>query len=303
MLLGGGTGACGTGTGSGTGAAAKEAAPVLTPAEAVAKAAEDSDDITSLHYRITGSVPERGRLTAEAFMRTAPLAMSMKMTTSALRAKGPMKVRYVGRTLYVGGSAIDVVKSGATGVDTEELGDKDWLRLGPATWGRYSVDNNTYKMLPRQIEGSPITQSTLLTGSKNVRKVGAETIHGARTTHYRGTVTGEGMRAARDTAKGKTARERQINSLDQFLGLWLDKSLTMDLWIDEDGRAKRFHLFGDSYKARYSAAGKPLKPTVGEPVDMTVTFLAVNEPVAITAPPAGDTADLGALLGAPAQSG
>ncbi|MFC8198068.1 hypothetical protein ACFUTV_22075 [Streptomyces sp. NPDC057298] len=92
VLLGGGSGACETGAGSGSGGSAQ--APALTPAEAVAKAAEDSADITSLRYRITRSVPDRGQLTVDAAMSTATLAMNMDLTTAGRRAKGPLNIRF-----------------------------------------------------------------------------------------------------------------------------------------------------------------------------------------------------------------
>ncbi|WP_307532229.1 hypothetical protein [Streptomyces umbrinus] len=291
VLLGGGAGACGTGAGSGSGGSAQAAAPVLTPAEAVAKAAEDSADITSLRYRITGSVPDRGRLTADAAMSTAPLAMNMELTTAGQRAKGPLNIRFAGKALYVGGSALETQTLGRLAkLDTEKLNGRSWLRIKPAGWGLLSVDNQSYGLLPRQVEGSPIVQSTLLTGSKNAKKLGAETIDGARTTHYRGTVTFDGLEAAQQAATDKASRKRQTNSLDQFIALGLDKNLTMDLWIDNDGRTRQFRMRGATYKTPVNADGEPLKPVVGDPIDMTVTFLRINEPVTVTTPPAADTA-------------
>ncbi|MFD9445292.1 hypothetical protein ACFWBR_41900 [Streptomyces sp. NPDC060006] len=94
VLLGGGSGACETGAGSGSGGSAQAPAPALTPAEAVAKAAEASADITSLRYRITRSVPDRGQLTVDAAMSTATLAMNMDLTTAGRRAKGSLNIRF-----------------------------------------------------------------------------------------------------------------------------------------------------------------------------------------------------------------
>jgi len=300
VLLGGGTVSCGTDTRSDSAKAtttpkatkaSKEESSSVTAAEAVAKAAENTEDITSLRYRITGTVPEKGRLRVEASMNTAPVAMSMEMTTGGRPEAGRLEIRFVDKALYAGGSA----------VDSEKLDGKNWFRAEPAMWGALSVDNQSYKVLPRQIEGSPITQSTILTGSKHPRKVGAETIDGTRTTHYRGTVTGEGLRAARDAAVDKASRERQIKSFDQFMGLNLDKTLTMDLWIDENDRAKQFRVRGVTYKARINADGEPLKLVGGDPLDMTVTFLDINQPVTVKAPPVKETADLGALADAQAD--
>ncbi|PTH87066.1 hypothetical protein C9J60_16900 [Streptomyces sp. A244] len=244
VLLAGGTAACGEGAESNS---AHEGPAEVTPRTAVAKAATDSEGITSLRYRVTGTVPQTGRLEAEASMST--------------------------------------------------LDGKSWLSARPAVWGRGAADNNSYRVLPRQMEGSPAVQSRILTASKDVRKIGTETVDGTRTTHYRGTVTGRGISAARDAATTKTARERQIESLDQFVALHIDNRLTMDLWIDEAGHTRRFRMRGDTRATRGGTEGKPLEFIDGEPLDMTVTFLDVNQPVTVETPPSEDTA----VIAAPAD--
>lgn len=178
---------------------------------------------------------------------------------------------------------------------SKKLGGKSWFRADRAVWGRGAVDNNSYGMLPSQIEGSPAVQSTILTGSKDVRKIGSETIDGTRTTHYRGTVIGSGLHASRDAAADKATRERRIESLDGFMALRIDDTLTMDLWIDNDNRAKQFRMRGETYDTRGGAEGEPLDFTEGDPLDMTVTFLDINQPVTVEVPSAEDTADLAEL--------
>ncbi|NEA62859.1 hypothetical protein [Streptomyces sp. SID12488] len=256
----------------------------MTAAAAVAKAAENAEDITSLNYRIVGSLPKRGRVSAEASMKTEPLAMSMKLTTAGQSAHDPLEIRFVDGVIYAGGSA----------VASPKLNGKNWLRADPAVWGRGGMDNNTYGVVPTQIEPSPVVQSTILTGSKDVRSIGTETVEGTRTTHYRGTVTSSGLGAARDAAKDKATRQRQIDSLDQFMVLSLGNTLTMDLWIDGDNHAKQFRMRGEKYDVQGGTGGGPL--------DMTITFLEINQPVTIETPPAKDTTDLGALVDA-AQAG
>ena len=273
VLAGGGTVGCGKSAGSDS---AKAGTAKVTPAAAVARAAKDSAQITSLRYRITGTVPEKGRLRAEASMRTKPSAMSMRLTEPDQRMAGPEDIRFVGGVMYVGGAAVSGNRSG-----------KSWLRAEPAVWGRGVADNNSYGVLPHQIQGSPALQSTILTGSKDVRKTGTETVDGTRTTHYRGTVTGRGMRVASMAASDKATRERQIDSYDQFMALGVDGALTMELWIDGDGRARQFRLRGESKDLR----GR----TYDDPLDLTVTFLEVDKPVTVEAPPAKDTADIAAL--------
>ncbi len=257
----------------------------MTPAAAVAKAAANSERITSLHYRVTGTVPDKGRLEAEASMNTEPLTMSMKMNATDQGRDGQLEIRFVGEMMYVSGSAID----------SEKLDGKSWFSADPAVWGRGAVDNQSYGVLPRQIEGNPAVQSTILTASKDVRSLGTETIDGTRTTHYRGTVTSSGIRAARDAAASKAARERQIDSLDQFTALRIEGTLTVDLWIGDNNHTRQFRMRGDTYATR-SGDGKPLEFVDGDPLDLTITFLDVNQPVTVEAPPSEDTADLAARV-------
>ncbi|MFI8486212.1 hypothetical protein [Streptomyces rubrogriseus] len=253
--------------------------------KAVAKAAAGSERITSLRYRITGTVPEWGRLKAEASMRTAPMTMGMKMTATGRYGGGPWEIRFVDGAVYVHGDAVD------SGV----LKGASWFSAEQAVWGHDELDNNSYGLLPRQLEGNPVVQSTMLAASKDVRRIGTETIDGVPTTHYRGTVTSKGLRAARDAAPGKAARERQIDSLAQFSAMRLEGTLTMDLWVGDDNLTKQFRMRSDTYASKGGTADQPLEIIDGGPLDMTVTFLDVNEPVTIEAPPSDDTADLATL--------
>ncbi|WP_314409001.1 hypothetical protein [Streptomyces sp. DSM 40484] len=196
VLSGTGAGACGVDAGSSSAppSTATVQPSALTPAEAVAKAAEKSVGITSVRYRIAGTVPDRGRLTAEASMVTKPSAMSMQLTTADQRAEGPLEVRFVGTALYLGGSALGGnalddsalggEKGGLDGSALAQLRGRSWLRAEPAAWGRGALDSNTCRVLPRQIEGSPVVQSTFPTGSRNPKRIGTETVDGTRTVHY-----------------------------------------------------------------------------------------------------------------------
>ncbi|MER5757051.1 hypothetical protein [Streptomyces sp. NPDC002088] len=257
VLLVGGPIACGGGAKSDS---AVDDPPKVAPAAAVAKAAKNSEDITSLHYRISGTVPAKGRLKAEASMTTKPLAMSMKITAAASQGgDGQLEIRFVDEVMYAAGSA----------VHSDKLNGKHWLSAAPAVWGRSGGDNQSYGVLPSQLQASPIAQPTLLTGSKDLRLIGTETVDGARTTHYKGTVNSDGL-----------IRER----LDQFMQLEISDPLPMDLWTDGDDRTKQFRM-----RAEHNDM---LAGTGDGPLDLTITFLDINQPTTIKAPPAKDTAPL-----------
>lgn len=55
----------------------------------------------------------------------------------------------------------------------------------------------------------------------------------------------------------------------------------MDMWVDSEDHTKRFRMRGEGDKG---------------PLDMTVTFLDLKEPVTVTAPPAEDITDLAELM-------
>ncbi|MER6165798.1 DUF1396 domain-containing protein [Streptomyces violaceorubidus] len=242
--------------------------PEMTPVAAVAKAAKNSEEITSLRYRMTGKVPEEGRVKAEAEMQIKPtLAMSMKMTALDQGADGTAEIRLVDKAMYIGGGP----------EAAKEMDGKSWIKFDLSAMG--AGDELNQLGGASQADKNPATESTFLTGAKDVEKVGTETVDGVKTTHYKGTV------ALADLEKSlgdedKATREKRQKSLEQYEKMGLDK-LTMDMWVDGDDQTKQFRMRGDADKG---------------PLDMTITFLGFNEPVKVTAPPAAETADLGEMM-------
>ncbi|WP_432188634.1 DUF1396 domain-containing protein [Streptomyces sp. Tue6028] len=244
--------------------------PKMAPAAAVARAAKNSEDITSLRYRMSGTVPESGRVKATAAMNMEPLAMSMKITAAG-QDGGTTELRLVDKAMYLGGGE-DAAK---------ELDGKHWMKFdmsGMAERGDGSPGFDASK-LSDQADQNPAQESTFLSGSKDVKKVGAEKVDGVETTHYKGTVTLDALRASFKDEK-KSTRERREKSLKQYEDLGIDK-LTMDMWIDGDDHTKQFRTRADADKG---------------PFDVTITFLDFNKPVSIKAPAAGDTVDLAEML-------
>ncbi|MDH6623765.1 hypothetical protein M2271_001557 [Streptomyces sp. LBL] len=257
LLLAAGAVSCGT-----------EKSPSMSPVAAVAKAAKNTEDITSLHYRMTGRVPEEGRVKAEASMRIKPtMAMSMKMTALDQGEDGTAEIRLVDKAMYVGAGA----------AAAKEMGGKSWLKFDMSALGGKGLG----KSAPGsgQADQNPATESTFLTGAKDVKKVGTETVDGAETTRYSGVVTLADLKASLKD-KDKATREQREKSIKQYEKLGVDK-LTMDMWVDGDDHTKQFRMRGDADKGR---------------LDMTITFLDLNKPVTVTAPPAKDTMDLAQMM-------
>ncbi|MEV8032801.1 DUF1396 domain-containing protein [Streptomyces sp. NPDC086182] len=260
LVLGGGAVGCTKG--------AAEESPALTPAAAVAKAAKKTEDITSLHYRMTGQVPPEGKVSGEAAMSMKPLAMSMKMTAEERAADGPVEIRLVGKAMYVGGGA----------QAAKDMGGKHWIKFDMSALGA-DKELSADRLGGGAADKNPAAESSFLTGSKDVKKVGTETVDGVRTTHYKGKVTLDEFRKSLKS-EDKATREKREKSLDQYTKLGVD-ALTMDMWIDGDDHTKQFRMRGTADKG---------------PLDMTITFLDFNEPVTVTAPPAKDTVDLAEMM-------
>ncbi|MFF5520703.1 LolA-like protein [Streptomyces coeruleorubidus] len=244
-----------------------EQSPEMTPAAAVAKAAKNTEDITSLRYRMSGTVPESGQVKGEASMRLKPtIAMSMKMTAPDQGAEA-VEIRLVDKAMYIGGGA-EMAK---------EMDGKTWMKFDLS--GSDAGKELDQLGSANQAEQNPAAESTFLTGAKDVKKVGSEKVEGVETTHYTGTVTLKELRASLKDGKADTRAQRE-KSIKQYEKLGVDK-LTMDMWVDGDDHTKQFRMKGAADKG---------------PLDMTITFLDYNEPVNVTAPPAKDVADLADLF-------
>ncbi|MCN9241388.1 DUF1396 domain-containing protein [Streptomyces sp. RY43-2] len=240
--------------------------PKMTPAAAVAKAAKNTEEITSLHYRMTGTVPGTGKVRAEAEMSMKPLAMTMNMTAPDKGADGKVEIRLVDNVMYIDGGA----------EAAKEMDGKHWLKFDMAAMG---ADKGLNTDQFGQANQNPAQESTFLTSSKKVKKVGTETVGGAKTTHYTGTLTLDDLR---DSLKGKdkATRDQQEKSLEAYEKMGAT-TIDMDMWIDGADHTKQFRMRSDTDEGR---------------LDTTITFLDLNKPVTVTAPPAKDTVDLAEMM-------
>ncbi len=239
----------------------------MSPAAAVAKAAKNTEDISSFRYTMTGKVPEEGRIKAEASMRVKPdVAMSMKMTALDRGADGSAEIRLVDKVMYIGSAEM-----------AKEMDGKSWMKFDLAALGSDQELNELGAA--SQAEQNPATESTFLTGAKDVKKVGTEKIDGVETTRYTGTITLDDLRASLKEKDAKAA-ERGEKSIKQYETMGVEK-LTMDMWIDGEDHTKQFRMRGDTDKG---------------PLDMTIKFLDFNQPVTVEAPPAKDTVDLAEMM-------
>lgn len=252
--------------GCGTGADAEQSAD-SPAAEAVARAVEKSEGVTSLRYRVTGRFPERGRIADEGAVRTKPAVARLKTVNLSGEERGETELRLVGGVLY-GSAPADMV---------QKLGGRHWISYGPAA--EFTTDSGLRMDvggLRDQVGRNPAREAGLLAGAQDVKRVGGEKADGADTTRYTGTATVDELRASLKDIEDKATREGRERSLDQYKKLGVDE-LTLDVWVDADDRVKRLRTQGFGRKGA---------------LDLTFTFLDYGKPVTIPEPRADDTADM-----------
>ncbi|MFE5819622.1 hypothetical protein ACFQ6S_40220 [Streptomyces sp. NPDC056479] len=254
-------------SGCGAGAGGQEPAAGSSAADAVARAVEKTEGVTSLHYRVTGQFPERGRIADEGTVRTKPVTAGLTTANLSGEEQGKTELRLVDGVLY-GSATADMV---------EEMGGRHWISYGPAaeftTHGGLRMDVGG---LRDQVGRNPAREAAFLATAQDVKRVGGEKVDGVGTTHYAGTATVEELRASLKETGDKATREGRERSLDQYAKLGVDE-LTLDVWVDGDDRVKRLRTQGFGRHGR---------------LDLTCTFLDYGKPVTVRAPRPDDTADL-----------
>ncbi|MFI1162176.1 hypothetical protein ACH4UM_00870 [Streptomyces sp. NPDC020801] len=250
--------------GCGTGGTGRSAAP--SAADAVLRAAEKTERAASLRYRMTGRMPEQGRVRAEAVIGAEPPVARVRMTVLGGDQPGTWELRLADGRLY----------ESLPGHEVRQAHGRHWIDFGPTakfrTGGGMKLD---VAGLRDQAGRNPAREAAFLAASDDVRRVGAETVEGVHTTHYSGTAGLDRLRAW-SQRQDRTARERRGPSLDGYTRMGLDR-LTLDVWVDDTGRVKRVRTQG------FGRHGE---------LDLTVTFYDYGRPVTVRAPAAGDAVDL-----------
>jgi hypothetical protein len=176
-----------------------------------------------------------------------------------------MEVRLVGEAMYL--------NSG------EPLEDgKKWMKFDLAAL-KEAGGQDPLAGLTSQAGQNPTDASGALAASKDLKKVGEETVDGVKTTHFTGTVTLDSMRESLKNEDAET-RKRREQTLKQYEESGVDR-LTMDLWIDENDQTKQVRTRGTTDEGA---------------MDLMIKILSVNKPVTVTAPPAAETVDLAELM-------
>jgi LppX_LprAFG lipoprotein len=142
---------------------------------------------------------------------------------------------------------------------------------GGKPWVRFSVSQAS-KQTGVNLDGvirraNPADQTKIFTGSKDVRRVGSETIDGVKTTHYAGTVTPE--QAGQVDPKAQQA----FKKFYQRSGA---NKVTFDLWVGNDNLPRKLVTKVTADKGTASS---------------TMIFSDYNKSFSVSAPPASEVTD------------
>ncbi|MEU9666827.1 hypothetical protein AB0E25_14780 [Streptomyces bobili] len=193
---------------------------------------------------------------------------------------------------YTGGTMADTMRQlGATSMEARYLPDAYYARMGDVFaeqaggkhWIKYpyealeTLGGGSGAYLKDQMENSTPNQSVkLLLASGDVRRVGEETVRGAHTTHYSGTVE-----VADLATRNSSLSDRQLADLKKQLEQAGVSTETVDIWVDDENLLVKKVERGQAANGAYS---------------QTAYYSDYGTPVDTEVPPAADTADFSELL-------
>jgi len=258
----GDTGTKGAG-GAGSGAGGAGAAGTMSAVQVLERSSEKSGkaDTVSMEMSTDGTIAGRSAKThILGQLRFRPtLAESLTIDSPT---GGAMKVVLVDNVMYMKSPAFEKMANG-----------KPWMKLSLTDLSSKS-GLNFDSIIKQAQQYNPADQTKLLTGSKDVTKVGTENLDCVQTTHYAGTVKVED-----GLAKFDAKTRDQFKELYQRMGT--DK-VGFDVWVDGESLTRKM------VSKVNTAQGQ---------VSTTMLFADYGKPVTITAPPAGEVGVMPSLGG------
>jgi hypothetical protein len=260
-----------------------DAAEELTPESAVAQAATKTERAGSsrMSFAATmagGGLPRAVRFSGEGEFdyesRTGRATYDM---SELIPGAGPIEIVMDRLVVYM-----EFPASLAGGLPEG----KSWLKLDLEKLGEATgIDLGA---LAQMNQGDPTQILLYLRGaSDRIEEVGEESVRGAETTHYRASVS---FRKALQQSLGKLPpelRESARMSIERLIEAIGSDTVPVDVWIDEDGRARRMRMAYDMNV-----------PSATEPMSFEMDFELYDFGVTVDAepPPADEVADLQELL-------
>lgn len=245
------------------------------PVQVVRAAATRTADADSSRIAMTVEVEgaQSGTVTANGAFQFDPPLGTMTMDLSGVpgaAGMGTMEAVVDGTVIYMKFPAA---------MAAQLPGGKAWVKIDLATAGeQMGVD---LAQLMQASQSDPTQALQYLEGaSDDIAEVGDEEVRGVATTHYRGTVE---LRRAASQYEG--AQREALESAIDLLGT---DSLPIDVWIDDDGRARKIRYSVDMSQASSGAVGR---------TSVTLEMFEFGVDVVAEPPPADQVFDLSSLSG------
>lgn len=217
--------------------------------------------------KVTGSISVAGTdMTLSADEQYSP---SLEMSMTMQGAGQNITEVFVGNRIYMQDPALSA-----------ELGGKQWaeIDLGESKSGSLG---SLASLINSERNANPTTQLSAMIASKQVTEVGTETVQGQQTTHYSGTLNvSQFLQDGVNTANLSSSEVATLKSTLQAGGVSSEK---VDVWVASDGLPVQEKVAVDS--------------SAGE-MDMTMDMSDWGAPVSVSAPPAGQVADITAEINA-----
>jgi outer membrane lipoprotein-sorting protein len=255
---------------SGGGSAGGGGAVQLTAAQVLEKASQKTDQVDTYKADFTMNVgTQQGALNMHAlgqFRLKPSLAFRMNVDKMGMGGQsmpiGAIQVVYLDKVIYMKSAQL-----------SQATGGKPWLKMDLGRQAQQSGFNLDALMNQSQ-QVNPAEQTKMLTASKDVKKVGEETINGVKTTHYTGSIT---VAEAMNKLDAKT--RQQLQKVYQQVGA---KKIFFDLWADGQQLPRK------------------LTTKIAIPqgnTSNTIIYEDYGSPVNVSAPPADQVGDFRGLSG------
>ncbi|NGN63841.1 hypothetical protein G5C51_07950 [Streptomyces sp. A7024] len=188
---------------------------------------------------------------------------SMAQATKAIDADGVLPARYLPDAYY----------AQVEGAFQSRFPDKSWIRYGYDDLSKFMGPSGDY-MKDQMQNSTPGQAVKLLLASKDVKRVGTETVRGVKTTHYAGTVDVADM--TRKSSKELT--EEQLRAVERQLKSAGITTQKVDIWVDgkdlmikrlESGETKQGPYRMEAYYSDYGTKVSAEEPPAAETVDFT----------------------------------
>ncbi len=241
----------------------------LSAAETLQKSAQNSESVTSYTAQLAvdfssakqGAGTVKGTMVYHQKPQIATDVTLDQIDVAGQNVPGGVRVILIGQTAYLKIDALSKLVGGG----------KPWIKVDLAKASESAgVDLGQFLSQAQQMDLQSSVK--MLTSSKDVSKVGTETVGGAETTHYKGTFK------VADAVKQLTP-ELQQKLQGQLTHV---QDMKFDAWIDAQNLPRKVDMNGAAGDGTFR---------------MTSTFGQFNEAAEVSPPPADQVGDLSDKMG------